>query len=57
MMAIAPVPLVLPRVMVVKVPGKYASSVSLISRVHTAPPQEVELIPLPIPIVVPLVLG
>ena len=57
MIAMAPVPVALPKVILEKVPGKKASSVSSIARAHTAPPQEVELMPLPIPTVVLLVLG
>ena len=43
--------------MLEKVPGKKASSVSSIANVQTAPPHEVEVMPLPIPTVVLLVLG
>ena len=57
LIAMAPVPVVLPRVMPEKVPGKKASSVSSIASVHTAPPQEVEVIELPMPTVVLLVFG
>jgi len=57
LIAIAPVPVVLPKVIPEKVPGKKASSVSSIASAQTARPQEVEVIALPIPTVVVAVLG
>ena len=57
LIAIAPVPVVLPKVMPEKVPGNKASSVSSIAKEQVAPPQEVEVIELPMPTVVLLVFG
>ena len=57
LIAIAPVPVVLPKVMPEKVPGNKASSVSSIAKEQAAPPQEVKSMELPIPTVVLLVLG
>lgn len=53
----APVPEVLPKVMLESVLGKRANSVSSSARLHAAPPHEVEVMPLPRPIVVLLVFG
>ena len=55
-MAIAPVPLVLPIVIAEKPSAKRPSSASSSSNEHTAPPQEVAVIELPKPMVVPAVL-